>query len=97
MYRWLDPLFGGFNVVTVVSDCLMIAGTSTLLWGVAKAVGAAGPWLRDAIIVSSAVVGVVIDTAFAVLDKPPTTTTFMLEAGDTGPPRPTRPRRSSTR
>lgn len=82
LYRWLDPLFGGFNVVTVVSDCLMIAGTSTLLWGVAKAVGAAGPWLRTAIIVSCAVVGVVIVTAFTVLDKPPTTTTFMLDAGD---------------
>ncbi|TCK59751.1 hypothetical protein EDF27_3615 [Curtobacterium sp. PhB136] len=82
LYRWLDPLFGGFNVVTVISDCLMIAGTSTLLWGVAKAVGAAGPWLRNAIIVSCAVVGVVIVTAFVVLDKPPTTTTFMLVAGD---------------
>jgi hypothetical protein len=82
LYRWLDPVFGGFNVVTVVSDCLMIAGTSTLLWGVAKAVGAAGPWLRNAIIVSCAVVGVVIVTAFTVLDKPPTTTTFMLDAGD---------------
>ncbi|OIH96428.1 hypothetical protein [Curtobacterium sp. MCBA15_001] len=82
LYRWLDPRFGGFNVVTVVSDCLMIAGTSTLLWGVAKAVGAAGPWLRNAIVVSCAVVGVVIVTAFTVLDKPPTTTTFMLDAGD---------------
>ncbi|MFJ3385787.1 MULTISPECIES: hypothetical protein [unclassified Curtobacterium] len=82
LYRWLDPLFGGFNVVTVISDCLMIAGTSTLLWGVAKAVGAAGPWLRNAIVVSCAVVGVVIVTAFVVLDKPATTTTFMLVAGD---------------
>ncbi|MCJ1713319.1 hypothetical protein [Curtobacterium sp. VKM Ac-2922] len=81
LYRWLDPVFGGFNLVTVISDCLMIAGTSTLLWGVAKAVGAAGPWLRNAIIVACAVVGIVIVTAFTVLDKPPTTTTFMLDAG----------------
>jgi hypothetical protein len=81
LYRWLDPLVGGWNVVTVVSDCLMIAGTSTLLWGVAKAVGADSRWLRNAIIVSCAVVGVVIVTAFVVLDKPPTTTTFMLVAG----------------
>ncbi len=81
LYLWLDPLFGGVNVVTVVSDCLMIAGTSTLLWGVAKAVGAAGPWLRNAIVVSCIVVGVVIVTAFVVLDKPATTTTFMLVAG----------------
>ncbi|WP_267423729.1 MULTISPECIES: hypothetical protein [unclassified Curtobacterium] len=81
LYRWLDPLVGGRNVVTVVSDCLMIAGTSTLLWGVAKAVGADSRWLRTAITVSCAVVGVVIVTAFVVLDKPPTTTTFMLVAG----------------
>lgn len=82
LYRWLDPLLGGFNVVTVISDCLMIAGTSTLLWGVAKAVGAAGPWLRNAIVIACAAVGVVIIAAFTVLDKPPTTTTFMLDAGD---------------
>ncbi|ROP64372.1 hypothetical protein [Curtobacterium sp. PhB115] len=81
LYRWADPLVGGFNLVTVVSDCLMIAGTSTLLWGVAKAVGAARPWLRNAIVVTCAVVGVVVITAFTVLDKPPTTTTFMLDAG----------------
>ncbi|GAA3337389.1 hypothetical protein GCM10017714_04200 [Curtobacterium pusillum] len=81
LYLWLDPLFGGFNVVTVVSDCLMVAGTSTLLWGVAKAVGAARPWLRNAIVVTCAVVVVVVVVAFAVLDKPATTTTFMLDAG----------------
>jgi hypothetical protein len=81
LYRWLDPLFGGFNVVTVVSDCLMVAGTSTLLWGVAKAVGAARPWLRNAIVVTCAVVVVVVIVAFTVLDKPATTTTFMLDAG----------------
>lgn len=81
LYRWLDPLFGGRNVVTLVSDCLMVAGTSTLLWGVAKAVGAARPWLRNAIVVSCAVVVVVVVVAFTVLDKPPTTTTFMLDAG----------------
>ncbi|MBF4602302.1 MULTISPECIES: hypothetical protein [Curtobacterium] len=81
LYRWLDPLLGGFNVVTVVSDCLMVAGTSTLLWGVAKAVGAARPWLRNAIVVSCAAVVVVVVVAFSVLDKPATTTTFMLDAG----------------
>lgn len=81
LYRWLDPLLGGFNVVTVISDCLMVAGTSTLLWGVAKAVGAARPWLRNAIVVSFAAVVIVIVVAFAVLDKPATTTTFMLDAG----------------
>lgn len=81
LYRWLDPLFGGFNVVTVVSDCLMVAGTSTLLWGVSKAVGAARPWLRNAIVVTCAVVVVVVIVAFTVLDKPATTTTFMLDAG----------------
>ncbi|MFJ7289455.1 hypothetical protein ACIQUC_14145 [Curtobacterium sp. NPDC098951] len=81
LYLWLDPLFGGFNVVTVVSDCLMVAGTSTLLWGVAKAVGAARPWLRNAIVVTCAVVVVVVIVAFTVLDKPATTTTFMLDAG----------------
>lgn len=81
LYRWLDPLFGGFNLVTLISDCLMVAGTSTLLWGVAKAVGAARPWLRNAIVVSFVVVVVVIVVAFTVLDKPATTTTFMLAAG----------------
>lgn len=81
LYRLLDPLLGGFNVVTVISDCLMVAGTSTLLWGVAKAVGAARPWLRNAIVVTCAVVVVVVVVAFTVLDKPPTTTTFMLDAG----------------
>jgi hypothetical protein len=81
LYRWLDPLLGGSNVVTVISDCLMVAGTSTLLWGVAKAVGAARPWLRSAILVSFAVVVVVVVVAFTVLDKPATTTTFMLDAG----------------
>lgn len=81
LYRWLDPLVGGFNLVTVVSDCLMVAGTSTLLWGVAKAVGSARPWLRNAIVVVCAVVVVVVVVAFTVLDKPPTTTTFMLDAG----------------
>lgn len=81
LYHWLDPLLGGFNVVTVISDCLMVAGTSTLLWGVAKAVGAARPWLRNAIVVTCAVVVVVIVVAFTVLDKPPSTTTFMLDAG----------------
>ena len=81
LYLWLDPLFGGFNVVTVISDCLMVAGTSTLLWGVAKAVGAARPWLRNAIVVTCAVVVVVVVVAFVVLDKPATTTTFMLDAG----------------
>ncbi|TCL86707.1 hypothetical protein EDF31_10329 [Curtobacterium sp. PhB142] len=81
LYRWLDPLLGGFNVVTVVSDCLMVAGTSTLLWGVAKAVGAARPWLRNAIVVSCAAVVVVVVVAFSVLDKPASTTTFMLDAG----------------
>ena len=81
LYRWLDPLLGGFNVVTVISDCLMVAGTSTLLWGVAKAVGAERPWLRNAIVVTCAVVVVVVVVAFTVLDKPPTTTTFMLDAG----------------
>lgn len=81
LYRGLDPLLGGFNVVTVVSDCLMVAGTSTLLWGVAKAVGAARPWLRNAIVVSFAAVVVVVVVAFTVLDKPATTTTFMLDAG----------------
>ncbi|PZF53354.1 hypothetical protein DEJ23_14535 [Curtobacterium sp. MCSS17_008] len=81
LYRWLDPLLGGRNVVTLVSDCLMVAGTSTLLWGVAKAVGAAQPWLRTAIVVVFAVVVVVVVTAFAVLDKPATTTTFLLVAG----------------
>jgi hypothetical protein len=81
LYRGLDPLLGGFNVVTVVSDCLMVAGTSTLLWGVAKAVGAARPWLRNAIVVSFAAVVIVVVVAFTVLDKPATTTTFMLDAG----------------
>lgn len=81
LYRWVDPLFGGFNLVTVVSDCLMVAGTSTLLWGVAKAVGFGGRWLRNAIVVVFGVVLVVVVTAFTVLDKPPTTTTFMLDAG----------------
>ncbi len=81
LYRWLDPLLGGRNVVTVVSDCLMVAGTGTLLWGVAKAVGAARPWLRNAIAVSFVVVVVVVVTAFVVLDPPATTTTFMLDAG----------------
>jgi len=81
LYRWLDPLLGGSNVVTVVSDCLMVAGTSTLLWGVAKAVGAARPWLRNAIVASCAAVVVVVVVAFSVLDKPATTTTFMLDAG----------------
>ncbi|WFR66502.1 hypothetical protein P9139_17170 [Curtobacterium flaccumfaciens] len=81
LYLWLDPLVGGFNVVTVISDCLMVAGTSTLLWGVAKAVGAARPWLRNAIVVTCFGVGVVVVAAFAVLDKPGTTTTFMLDAG----------------
>ncbi|WP_248704533.1 hypothetical protein [Curtobacterium sp. MWU13-2055] len=81
LYRWLDPLLGGSNLVTVVSDCLMVAGTSTLLWGVAKAVGAARPWLRNAIVVSCAAVVVVVVVAFVVLDKPATTTTFMLDAG----------------
>ncbi|WP_144763749.1 hypothetical protein [Curtobacterium sp. 9128] len=82
LYRWLDPLAGGVNVVTVVSDCLMIAGTSTLLWGVAKAVGAASVWLRNAIVIACTVVGIVVVAAFVVLDKPATTTTFMLVAGD---------------
>jgi hypothetical protein len=59
----------------------MVAGTSTLLWGVAKAVGAARPWLRNAVVVSFAVVVVVVVVAFTVLDKPATTTTFMLDAG----------------
>jgi hypothetical protein len=81
LYRWLDPLLGGSNLVTVVSDCLMVAGTSTLLWGVAKAVGAARPWMRNAIVVAFVVVVVVVVVAFAVLDKPATTTTFMLDAG----------------
>lgn len=81
LYLWLDPLLGGFNLVTVISDCLMVAGTSTLLWGVAKAVGAARPWLRNAIVVTCAVVVVVVVVAFVVLDKPSTTTTFMLDAG----------------
>ncbi|MGY2900876.1 hypothetical protein ACVKXF_003537 [Curtobacterium sp. PvP017] len=81
LYRGLDPLLGGLNVVTVVSDCLMVAGTSTLLWGVAKAVGAARPWLRNAIVVSFAAVVIVVVVAFTVLDKPATTTTFMLDAG----------------
>ncbi|MBT1585085.1 hypothetical protein [Curtobacterium flaccumfaciens] len=81
LYRWLDPLLGGYNVVTVISDCLMVAGTSTLLWGVAKAVGAARPWLRNAVVASFAVVVVVVVVAFTVLDKPATTTTFMLDAG----------------
>lgn len=81
VYRWLDPLVGGCNLVTLVSDCLMVAGTSTLLWGVAKAVGAARPWLRNAIVVTCAVVVVVIVVAFTVLDKPRTTVTFMLDAG----------------
>jgi len=81
LYLWLDPLFGGRNVVTVISDCLMVAGTSTLLWGVAKAVGAARAWLRNAIVATCAVVVVVVVVAFVVLDKPPTTTTFMLDAG----------------
>ena len=82
LYRWLDPLLGGRNIVTVVSDCLLVAGTSTLLWGVAKAVGAAWPWLRTTIVVVFAVVVVVVATAFVVLDEPSTTTTFMLVAGD---------------
>ncbi|WIA98973.1 hypothetical protein [Curtobacterium sp. MCBA15_012] len=82
LYRWLDPLLGGQNVVTVLSDCLMVAGTSTLLWGVAKAVGAARPWMRTAIVTSCVVVGVVVLGAFLVLDRPATTTTFMLTAGD---------------
>ncbi|MCL9666578.1 hypothetical protein L2091_15230 [Curtobacterium albidum] len=81
LYRWLDPFVGGRNVVTVVSDCLMVAGTSTLLWGVAKAVGAAWRWLRTAIIVAFVVVVVVVVAAFLALDRPPTTTTFMLVAG----------------
>ncbi len=81
LYRWLDPLVGGVNLVTLVSDCLMVAGTSTLLWGVAKAVGAARPWLRNAIVVSCVVVLAVVVTAFALLDKPSTTTTFMFHAG----------------
>lgn len=80
-YRWVDPLVGGRNVVTVVADCLMIAGTSTLLWGVAKAVGAAWPWLRTTIAVAFLVVVVVVVSAFVLLDQPPTTTTFMLVAG----------------
>ncbi len=82
LYRWLDPLLGGRNVVTVVSDCLMVAGTSTLTWGVAKAVGAARRWLRTAIVVTCAVVTVVVVVAFVLLDRPPTTTTFLLVTGD---------------
>jgi len=81
LYRWLDPLVGGTNRVTLASDCLMVAGTSTLLWGVAKAVDAGRRWLRNAIVVACAVVVAVVVTAFVVLDEVPTTTTFMLDAG----------------
>ncbi len=42
LYRWVDPLFGGFNLVTVVSDCLMVAGTSTLLWASRRPSGSVG-------------------------------------------------------
>lgn len=81
LYRWLDPILGGVNVVTLVGDCLMVAGTSTLLWGVAKAVGSAPRWLRTTITAVFLVVLAVVVVAFTVLDKPPTTTTFMLDAG----------------
>ncbi|PZE68049.1 hypothetical protein [Curtobacterium sp. MCBD17_021] len=80
--RLVDPLLGGRNVLTLVCDVLMAAGTSTLLWGVAKAVGAARPWMRNAVIASCSVVVVAVVTAFVLLDPVPTTTTFMLAVGD---------------
>ncbi|PZE89470.1 hypothetical protein [Curtobacterium sp. MCBD17_008] len=81
LYRAVDPLLGGRNVLTLVCDVLMAAGTSTLLWGVAKAVGAARPWMRRAVVASCSVVVVAVVTAFVLLDPVPTTTTFMLAVG----------------
>jgi hypothetical protein len=81
LYRVVDPLLGGRNVLTLVCDVLMAAGTSTLLWGVAKAVGAARPWMRNAVVASCSLVVVAIVVAFVELDPVPTTTTFMLAVG----------------
>lgn len=81
LYRAVDPLLGGRNVLTLVCDVLMAAGTSTLLWGVAKAVGAARPWMRNTVVASCSVVVVVIVVAFVRIDPAPTTTTFMLVVG----------------
>ena len=79
--RAVDPLLGGRNVLTLVCDVLMVLGTSTLLWGVAKAVGAARTWMRNVVVGSCSVVLVLIVLAFATLDPVPTTTTFMLAVG----------------
>jgi hypothetical protein len=85
LYRALDPLLGGRNVLTLLCDVLMVAGTSTLLWGVAKAVGAARRWMRNVVVASCSVVVVVITLVFTTLDPVPTTTTFMLAVGGQAP------------
>ncbi|MEL5990694.1 hypothetical protein ACOKGD_13695 [Microbacterium phosphatis] len=81
-YRWVDPVLGGTNVVTLLADLTLMVGVFFLGRGVAKAMQYQSRVAHIALgrsVLAVAVVGAV--TAFACIDRGETTTTFMLDLG----------------
>ncbi|MGX5771773.1 hypothetical protein ACWKWN_13565 [Microbacterium trichothecenolyticum] len=82
LYRWVDHLLGGANLVTLVADLALMLGIFFLGRAVAKATEYRPRVVRFAlgrVVLSVALVCTVV--AFAFVDRGVTTTTFMLNFG----------------
>lgn len=82
VYTWIDPLLGGTNLATLISDGLLMAGLFFLGRGVMHA-GQYRPGLvRIAVGVPALIAALAaIITLFVFIDRGGTTTTFMLDLG----------------
>lgn len=82
LYRWVDHLLGGTNLVTLVADLALMLGIFFLGRAVAKATEYRPRIVRFAlgrVVLAVALVCTVV--AFAFIDRGVTTTTFMLDYG----------------
>jgi len=82
VYTWIDPLLGGTNLATLISDGLLMVGLFFLGRGVMHA-GRYSPGLvRFAVGVPALIAALVaIITLFFFINRGDTTTTFMLDLG----------------
>ncbi|MDL9978628.1 hypothetical protein [Microbacterium candidum] len=82
LYLWVDRLFGGTNVVTLLADLALMVGIFFLGRAIAKASQHTSGAVRIALgrgVLGVALAGVVV--AFFFIDRGPSTTTFMLDLG----------------
>ena len=77
VYLRLDPLIGGHNYLTLVSNLVLLAGIFVLTSGIARAVAeetTTPTWIVICMILS----GVILTVLFLLLTPQPTTTTFNI-------------------